>query len=76
MATLSNGIALIQTPSYMKKFEKMNNFVPKMLQMGHANNKDNRTEVQKCILMQNVTTHGATGKSSPQEAIEVIKFHL
>lgn len=60
------NIQLIQTPPYWPQangeVENMNKSILKPLQICHANKNDYQTELQKFILMYNVTPHGTTGK--------------
>lgn len=66
----NHGIELIQTPPYWPQangeVENSNKSILKRLQIAHANDKDYQREIQKFILMYNVTPHGTTGKSPSQ----------
>nr|CAH7744111.1 unnamed protein product [Callosobruchus chinensis] len=66
----NSGIELIQTPPYWPQangeVENANKSILKRLQIAHANNKNYQKEIQKFILMYNVTPHGTTGKSPSQ----------
>lgn len=66
----NHNIELIQTPPYWPQangeVENMNKSILKRLQIAHANKSDYQSELQKFILMYNVTPHGTTGKSPSQ----------
>jgi len=66
----TNGIDLITTPPYWPQangeVENMNRSLVKLLKIAHVNDKNYRHEIQKFILMYNVTPHGTTG-SPPSE---------
>lgn len=67
-----HNVQLIQTPPYWpqanREVENMNKSILKRLQICHANKSDYQTELQKFILMYNVTPHGTTGKT-PSELL-------
>ncbi|XP_053990458.1 uncharacterized protein K02A2.6-like [Hylaeus volcanicus] len=67
-----HNIKLIHTPPYWPQangeVENMSNSILKRLQIAHANGKDYQVELQKFLLMYNVTPHGSTGKS-PSELL-------
>lgn len=66
----NHGIELIQTPPYWPQangeVENANKSILKRLQIAYSNNKDYHKEIQKYVLMYNVTPHGTTGKSPSQ----------
>lgn len=61
----NNNIKLITTPPYWPQangeVENMNRSLVKRLKIAHANKQDYKTEIQKFIMMYNVTPHGTTG---------------
>ncbi|XP_044248762.1 uncharacterized protein [Drosophila takahashii] len=61
----TNGIKLMPTPPYWPQangeVENMNRSLVKRLKIAHANNDSYRKEIQKFMLMYNVTPHGTTG---------------
>lgn len=67
-----HNIKLIQTPPYWPQangeVENANRSILKRLQIAHANDKNYQAEIQKFLLMYNVTPHGTTGKS-PSELL-------
>ncbi|KAG5863497.1 hypothetical protein JTB14_025530 [Gonioctena quinquepunctata] len=67
-----NNIQLIHTPPYWPQangeVENMNKSILKRLQICQNNNRNYKGEIQKFIMMHNVTPHGTTGKS-PSELI-------
>uniref|UniRef100_A0ABD2W3B8 RNA-directed DNA polymerase n=1 Tax=Trichogramma kaykai TaxID=54128 RepID=A0ABD2W3B8_9HYME len=67
-----NNIELIQTPPYWPQangeVENMNRSILKRLQIAHLNGADYKAEIQKFLLMYNVTRHGTTEKS-PSELL-------
>nr|CAH7737392.1 unnamed protein product [Callosobruchus chinensis] len=67
-----NNISLIHTPPYWPQanglVENMNKSLVKRLQIAHSNKLDYKSELQKFILMYNVTPQGTTGKS-PSELL-------
>ncbi|KAG5897166.1 hypothetical protein JTB14_020895 [Gonioctena quinquepunctata] len=68
----SNNIQFIHTPPYWPQangeVENMNKSILKRLQICQNNNRNYKGEIQKFIMMHNVTPHGTTGKS-PSELI-------
>ncbi|XP_030760720.1 uncharacterized protein K02A2.6-like [Sitophilus oryzae] len=67
-----NNIKLIHTPPYWPQangeVENMNRSILKRLQICHNNKQDYKAEIQKFIMMYNVTPHGTTDKS-PSELL-------
>lgn len=67
-----DNIILIHTPPYWPQVngevENMNKSILKRLQISYNSQLDNKTEIEKFILMYNVTPHGTTGKS-PSELV-------
>lgn len=65
-----NNTSLIRTPPYWPQangeVENMNKSLVKRLKIAAANKRDYKEEIQKFILMYNVTPHGTTG-SAPSE---------
>lgn len=65
-----NNISVIRTPPYWPQangeVENMNKSLVKRLKIAAANKRDYKEEIQKFLLMYNVTPHGTTG-SAPSE---------
>nr|XP_041633522.1 uncharacterized protein K02A2.6-like [Drosophila kikkawai] len=61
----TSGIRLMPTPPYWPQangeVENMNRSLVKRLKIAHANNDNYKKEIQKFVLMYNVTPHGTTG---------------
>ncbi|XP_055842902.1 uncharacterized protein K02A2.6-like [Episyrphus balteatus] len=68
----NNNINLITSPPYWPQangeVENMNRSILKRLQIANGNGTDYKKEIQKFILMYNVTPHGTTGKA-PSELL-------
>nr|XP_043068709.1 uncharacterized protein K02A2.6-like [Drosophila bipectinata] len=64
------GIEQVKTPPYWPQangeVENMNRSLVKRLKIAHSNSKNYREEIQKFVLMHNVTPHGTTGVAPTQ----------